>query len=81
MVSYADYYNLAASLNIDAKQCTNKETTEVNLDMKYMKAKKKKPKSKNIENKIKYSCEFCNEVFARKDRLERHRFTHTKKVK
>lgn len=80
MVSYADYYHLATSLDIDAKHYINKEAIEVNPGMKYVKTKKKKAKSK-IENKTKYSCEFCNEVFARKDRLDRHRFTHTKKVK
>lgn len=31
----------------------------------------------NSKNKGSYSCEFCNRPFFRKDRLERHRFTHT----
>lgn len=91
MVSLVDFYHVEESLNAGRLQevqrqleqpfspLTNKKQlpqliTEENDEFKVTENTKEESK------KLEYVCTFCDESFKRKDRLDRHLFSHTKKV-
>jgi hypothetical protein len=82
MVSSIDSLHLSSPLSCKVNNETVKEAKDGNKKLKKQgrKSRNNSVDRKSAKGKLILPCQFCNEVFNRKDRLDRHIFTHTKEV-
>lgn len=74
-------HQISSNIKVDDKVNKKVRINNFTNEVKTKKLKKPKIKKEVPKKKTEYSCEFCNEIFTRKDRLDRHMFAHTGKVR
>lgn len=82
MVSLIDHYNVTVSLQAEEQLEANKvfKDPEKSRNPKTP-VESEESSSEDEIRKFTYKCSFCKESFKRKDRLDRHLFKHTGKVR
>lgn len=80
MISVAECYTIQPSLSNNIKHVTSNKADSVNDSPNNKSGVNSKEDVNKNKTEFKYKCNFCEQPFKRKDRLDRHLFIHTKQV-